>query len=276
MRHFYRLSGGGNDFLALVEPPDDPTPDEIRTWCRRGLSLGADGLFLLNRSPDGARMRHFNADGSAADLCLNGTRCAVRLARHLGWSDREIVIETGAGLIPGSSLEITSVTLALERPGNLELLEIEVDGDVIGGFRVPVGVPHYVIPWPDGVARAPVTTLGKRLRSDPAFGGSGTNVDFVHFVDRNRMDIRTYERGVEGETLACGTGVMASAAVGVAQGDLELPVTVLTRGGFRFEVGSWVSAKGEERWGLKGDARLLVEGEMVEGGDDLPEPPPWR
>ncbi len=88
MRHFFRLSGGGNDFLALVEPIDDPQPDQIRAWCRRGLSLGADGLFVLDRSPDGARMRYFNADGSAASLCLNGTRCAVRLARHLGWIDK--------------------------------------------------------------------------------------------------------------------------------------------------------------------------------------------
>jgi len=94
MRHFFRLSGGGNDFLALVEPIDEPTPDQVRAWCHRGLSLGADGLFLLHRSPDGARMRHFNADGSLAELCLNGTRCAVRLARHLGWTDNEIVIET--------------------------------------------------------------------------------------------------------------------------------------------------------------------------------------
>jgi diaminopimelate epimerase len=276
MRHFFRLSGGGNDFLALVEPIDDPTPEQIRDWCHRGLSLGADGLFLLSRSPDGARMRHFNADGSAAELCLNGTRCAVRLARHLGWAEKEIVIETGAGLIPGSSLEITSVTLALERPGDPEPLNIEAEGEQLEGFKVPVGVPHYVIPWPDGVARAPVERLGRRLRSDPAFGDAGTNVDFVHFVERHRMEIRTYERGVENETLACGTGVMASVAVGMALGELELPVTVLTRGGFQFEVGSWISAKGDTRWGLKGDARLLAEGEIVEGAEDLPEPPPWR
>jgi diaminopimelate epimerase len=275
MRHFFRLSGGGNDFLALAEPIDDPTPAQIRAWCRRRLSLGADGLFLLHRSPDGARMRHFNADGSSADLCLNGTRCAVRLARHLGWTDNEIVIETGAGLIPGSSSEITSVTLALEPPGAPEPLKIEVDGESLQGFRVPVGVPHFVLPRPDGVARAPVASLGQRLRSDPVFGDAGTNVDFVHFADRNRMDIRTYERGVESETLACGTGVMASVAVGVSQGDLELPVTVLTRGGFRFEVSSWAGGHGDLRWGLEGDARLLVEGELVEGAEDLPEPPPW-
>jgi diaminopimelate epimerase len=276
MRHFFRLSGGGNDFLALVEPLDDPTPAQIRAWCHRGVSLGADGLFLLNRSPDGARMRHFNADGSSADLCLNGTRCAVRLARHLGWTDNEIVIETGAGLIPGSSLEITSVTLALERPVEPEPLEIEVDGEQTEGFTVEVGVPHFVLPRPDGVTRAPVVGLGQRLRSDPIFGNAGTNVDFVHFVDRNRMDIRTYERGVESETLACGTGVMASVAVGVAQGELELPVTVLTRGGFQFEVGSWISGHGDQLWGLQGDARVLAEGEMIEGAEDLPEPPPWR
>ena len=276
MRHFFRLSGGGNDFLALVEPLDDPTPSQIRAWCRRGLSLGADGVFLLHRSPEGARMRHFNADGGSAELCLNGTRCAVRLARHLGWSDNEIVIETGAGPISGSSLETTSVTLALERPGKPEPLEFEVDGESVMGFGLSVGVPHFVLPMPDGVARAPVATLGQRLRSDPVFGDAGTNVDFVHFADRNRMDIRTYERGVEGETLACGTGVMASVAVGVAQGELELPVTALTRGGFRLQVDEWVGDHGDPRWGLNGDARLLAEGALIEGAEDLPKPPPWR
>ncbi len=275
MRHFFRLSGGGNDFLALVEPIDEPTPDQIRAWCHRGLSLGADGLFLLHRSPDGARMRHFNADGSLAELCLNGTRCAVRLARHLGWTDNEIVIETGAGLIRGSSLEITSVTLALDRPGDPEPLEIDVDGVPIRGFRVPVGVPHFVLPWPDGVAHAPITKLGSRLRSHPVFGDAGTNVDFVHFVDSGRFDVRTYERGVESETFACGTGVMASTAVGVAQGELELPVTILTRGGYRFEVGGWGSEGEETHWGLKGDARLLVEGQLVDSAEDLPDPPLW-
>lgn len=275
MRHFFRLSGGGNDFLALVEPIDDPQPDQIRAWCRRGLSLGADGLFVLDRSPDGARMRYFNADGSAASLCLNGTRCAVRLARHLGWTEDEIVMETGAGLIPGSSREITSVTLALEPPGRPEPLQIEVDRADFQGFRVVVGVPHFVLPWPEGVARAPVGGLGPRLRAHPVFGDSGANVDFVDFVDRHRMEIRTYERGVESETFACGTGVMAAVAVGVLKGDLELPAVVLTRGGFVFEIGRWAEASDDGRWGLKGDARLLAEGELVEGAEDLPEPPPW-
>lgn len=275
MRHFYRLSGGGNDFLALVEPIDDLTPEQIRAWCRRGLSLGADGLFLLRRSPGGARMDYFNADGSAADLCLNGTRCAVRLARHLGWTDNEIVIETGAGLIRGSSQQISSVTLAIERPGEAVSLEVEVDGNPIRGFRVQVGIPHFVLPWPDGVAHAPVASLGPCLRSHPVFSEAGTNVDFVDFVDRHRIDIRTFERGVESETLACGTGVMASTAVGVALGELALPVTALTRGGFQLTVDRWRGDPAENRWGLSGDARLLAQAELVEGVEDLPQPPPW-
>jgi diaminopimelate epimerase len=275
MRHFFRLSGGGNDFLALAEPIDEPTSEQIRAWCHRGLSLGADGLFLLYRSPDGARMRYFNADGSPAALCLNGTRCAVRLARHLGWTANEITIETGAGLIQGSSIEITSVTLALERPARPEPLEITLDDGVIRGFKVMVGVPHLVVAWPEGVARAPVATLGPQLRSHSALGDAGANVDFVHFAARDRMDIRTYERGVEGETLACGTGVMAATAVGVELGELELPVQALTRGGFLFEVGSWAGDLQTTRWGLKGDARLLAEGAVVEGVEELPVPPPW-
>ena len=115
MTEFYRLSGGGNDFLALAEPEREPSPDEVRAWCARGLSLGADGLFLLRRSPAGARMLHFNADGSPAELCINGTRCAARLAVELGWADGELVIETGAGEVPARLTGRHEVALTLPK-----------------------------------------------------------------------------------------------------------------------------------------------------------------
>lgn len=104
----FRLSGGGNDFLALAEPRTAPDERQIRSWCRRGLSLGADGLFVLRRQGTDVAMDYFNADGRIAELCLNGTRCAARLARHLGWCESEVRLITGAGPVRASFLDDTT------------------------------------------------------------------------------------------------------------------------------------------------------------------------
>ena len=107
MQRYFRLSGNGNDFLALVEPSDDPTPRQVEAWCRRGLSLGADGVFVLRRLETIGKdapvieMRHWNADGGEAELCLNGSRCAVRLSLELGWADRDVTLVTPAGRLRG-------------------------------------------------------------------------------------------------------------------------------------------------------------------------------
>lgn len=275
LQPYFRLSGGGNDFLALVEPARDPSREQIRAWCRRGLSLGADGVFVLSRHQGGARLRHFNADGSLAELCINGTRCAVRLAEHLGWSEREILIETGAGPILGRSDDATNVSLALPRPGEPRLLELQVEERAIEGWSVSVGVPHYVIPWFTAMADAPASRLGPALRSHPALGEAGSNIDFVRFVDRHRLEIRSFERGVEAETLACGSGVLAAAATGLTVGRSELPVDALTSGGFTLQVTTWESPDAPDLWGLSGDARLLAEGEIHAPATHLPPPPRW-
>jgi diaminopimelate epimerase len=275
MTAFYKASGGGNDFLALAEPAETPPPERIRAWCRRGVSLGADGLFILRRlaekpgEPAGTSMDYFNADGYPADLCLNGTRCAAQLAFHLGWATDTVEVQTGAGRVSAQRLDEQRVRLTLDAPGQPEALAVVIDGISRAGFRVRVGVPHFVLPWQE-LERAPVRELGRALRWHAAFAPEGTNVNFVRFPTGHCMEIRTFERGVEDETLACGSGVLAGVAVGLAAGRLTFPVRVLTRGGFELDV----DAAGE-RWLLGGDARVVAEGALLPPSTAAPEPPAW-
>ena len=272
MTHFFRLSGGGNDFLALVEPAAEPEQKQIQALCRRGLSAGADGLFILEKRPKAIGMRYFNADGCRAELCLNGTRCAVRLATHLGWSAETVDIETDVGPIRGRVLDSGSISVELPRPGTPRPQELEHDGQTYAGWQVTVGVPHFVLPWPVSLAEAPVGDLGPCLRRHQRWGDAGANIDFVRFLGNHRLEIRTFERGVEAETLACGSGVMASTAAGLAAEALHLPVRAQTLGGFELEVGV---SDSDQRWTLMGDARLIAEGTLHPGSLEVPAPPTW-
>ncbi len=271
MTEFFRLSGGGNDFLALVEPPRQPAAGEIRAWCRRGLSLGADGLFVLRRSAVGARMDHFNADGGPAELCINGTRCAARLALELDWAAGELVIETAAGPVPARQAGGHEIALTLPAPAEPVEAVLELADEAVAGWRVEAGVPHFVTVWPRPLGEAPVAELGPPLRRHPALGTAGANVDFVRYPARDRLEIRTFERGVEAETLACGTGVLAAAAVGLASGRLATPLRALTAGGFELAV----DTAGAGRLSLAGDARLLAAGRLRDEAAALPAPPSW-
>lgn len=273
MTSFYLLSGAGNDFLALAEPQRLPAADEIRAWCRRGVSVGADGLFVLRRggasstAGDGAasvRMEYFNADGKAAELCLNGTRCAARLAFALGWAEHRVSIATGAGPVWAEEIDPTTVRLEnapLPATAPHEVT-VQTDHGLHHGFTILVGVPHLVVAT-SHIETAPVATLGPVLRSHPSFGAAGTNVDFVETLGPSRLALRTYERGVEAETLACGTGVLAAVAVALDAHHLSLPARVRTRGGFELEVAGVERGGVPQRWSLSGDARLLAKGEIL-------------
>ncbi|MEA2601449.1 MAG: diaminopimelate epimerase [Acidobacteriota bacterium] len=286
MTRFYKLSGSGNDFLALAEPWDTPPPERIRAWCRRGVSLGADGLFILRRAEGGATMDYFNADGLAADLCLNGARCAAQLAFHLGWAEGSegprgprgtLRLRTGAGTVVARRLDDGSTAVEIPAPAAPpQPLTVEVGGTSHAGWRILVGVPHFVLIWPDNpgnsLETAPVVELGRQLRHHSVFGDPGTNVNFVRFPDRERMEIRTYERGVEDETLSCGTGTLAGAAVGLILGRSRLPLKVDTRSGFELLVDGDPETGG---WSLAGDARVVAEGEILPGAAANPSPPAW-
>jgi len=271
------VSGGGNDFLALVEPERDPTAEEIAAWCARGLSIGADGVFAIRpRGAGRAEMRYWNADGRLAELCLNGTRCAARLALRLGWGDAGIVVETGAGAYAARAVGATEIALELPAPADLpHRMSVEVDGEPIHGWFVTVGVPHFVVLWESSLADCPVAGLGPPLRRHPAFA-AGTNANFVRFPARDRLEIRTWERGVEAETLACGSGVLAAAAVGLQLDLAALPLVALTRGGFELTVDGATVDSVPSRWTLSGDARLLGRLELEpEAASAPPAAPRW-
>lgn len=276
MTRFFRLSGGGNDFLALVEPQDDPAPAQVRAWCRRGVSLGADGLFRLRRSPDGVEMIHFNADGGRAELCLNGTRCAVQLAHHLGWCEHEVDVVTDAGTVHGRRDDDATVSIEVPAPEGGSERVLTVDSDTVPGWSIRVGVPHFVVPWSRSLDTAPVDRLGPALRSHLDLGEEGANIDWVRFLAADRIEIRTYERGVEGETLACGTGVLAAVAIGLERGNVELPVRATTLGGFELTVEAAAPrSDAGRRWRFRGDARIVCEGHLRPGAIAGLEPARW-
>jgi len=280
MTSFFKLSGSGNDFVGLAEPAREPVPGEIRAWCRRGISLGADGVLALRREPGGGVvMDYWNADGLPADLCLNGTRCAAQLAFELGWAGDRVEIATPAGRIGARRLDGTRVALELLAPREAPReLTLPACGREWTGWALTVGVPHFVLPWEEDLASAPVVEAGAVLRRDPAFP-EGTNVNWVRFPAPgpapDRMEIRTYERGVEAETLSCGSGIVAGVAVGVALGRARLPVAVLTRGGFELEVGEAGGKSGTRLaapapWTLAGDARVVARGELLPAAEAGP------
>ena len=271
----HKLSGAGNDFLAWVESAaghvKEPTKRQIIAWCRRGVSLGADGFLVLRRGSGRGDVRvvHRDADGSRPELCLNGCRCAIELAGHLGWSDDDrIRLRTDVGTVDGVRVKPgrTRVTVPEEMLGEPREVSLDVDGTTYATHLLRVGGPHLVVEWPgdaDDLAAAPVLTLGKALRHHHGVGEAGTNVHFVQYRDGG-IHLRSFERGVEGETLACGTGSLAAALVGVLTGrlaSLEPQVEAHTRGGFRLGIGRDASG----RLTLEGDARRVAVLDVLEG-----------
>jgi diaminopimelate epimerase len=263
---FFKLSGSGNDFIALVEPATAPSAAEIRAYCRRGLSLGADGLFVLRRqaSVSTVAMEYWNADGSAAALCLNGAACAARLSFALGWAASEVTVETAAGRMHAVETGQARVRLQVPlAPGVPREIAVAAGDQLWRGHHLTVGVPHFVLAWPE-LEQAPLATLGRELRDHEAFSPEGTNVDFVCYEHPHALALRTLERGVAEETLACGTGVLAAVAAGLFLGRVELPVSVRTASGLDLEVDGEVEGSSVRHFTLEGDARLVARGELLE------------
>lgn len=276
MGTFYKLSGAGNDFIALIEPEQDPQAEEIRAICARALSLGADGLLVLKRMPGGGiDLGYWNSDGGRCDFCLNGSRCAIQLAATLGLADADAFFElqTDAGRLQGRRRGEHEAELRLPEgfAGEPGPRVLEVDGKTYAGYQVLVGVPHFVLPWEQNLATVPIAELGARLRHHEDLGPGGANVNFVRWLNPEVYEIRTFERGIEGETLACGSGVVASFRVGRQLGVLGPSAKALTSGGFHLEL----KDLGEGTFEIAGDARLIARGELLPGAARLPLPARW-
>jgi diaminopimelate epimerase len=271
---FVKMAGGGNDFL-LFEADGRALSDEdrrcIARLCRRGLSVGADGALFLSGGEDGRiHLDYYNADGGLASFCANGTRCAARYAvtRRLV-VDQELVLETGWGNI-GARVSEESVTLALKdvlAPDEPILLDPQKPDRYPGlpskGMPIHVGVPHLVIFVRDDLATLPIERLGPPLRRHSLLP-EGANVNFVRVAGPQRLEVRTWERGVEAETLSCGSGVVAAALVAALKGHAELPITCATKSGVDLVVNARREGDVFTAVRLMGDAREIYRAQMTE------------
>jgi len=264
--NFLKMVASGNDFI-LIDGRDGKVENYselARRVCARRYSIGADGLIVIEEDADADfRMRIFNPDGSEPEMCGNGARCAVRFAQRLGIVERTAKFQTLAGL-QEAQIEDGRVNLKLADPKDLQLdVEIELGHEVVTAHFINTGVPHAVL-IVDDVKGVDVVELGRAIRWHEKFQPAGTNVDFVSRCDKVSIFMRTYERGVEDETLACGTGAVASAIVAYLKGIVEeSKVCVRTRGGtilaVRFEV---KGGSVKDVW-LEGDAEFVYEGKII-------------
>jgi diaminopimelate epimerase len=265
---FTKMVGSGNDFVVIERSPQSTvhSPQILaREMCDRKFGLGADGLLLLEKSRRAdCRMRIINADGSEAEMCGNGARCvALWLAGRRKACCAKVTIETRAGIINSEVSEDTAkIKLTAARGLRLDIPVIVAGRRVKVNF-VNTGVPHTVI-FVNGLDAIDVGMLGKMIRFHRAFAPAGTNVDFVEVAGKEKIHVRTYERGVEDETLACGTGAVASAVIFAARsvpaGSGSYAISVGTRSGETLKVYfEKIEDQFTDIW-LEGKARIVGEG----------------
>jgi diaminopimelate epimerase len=264
MTRFWKMHGAGNDFILI----DDRrlafpvVPEAIAALCARHTGVGADGLLLIQPSRQADfRMRFFNPDGGEADMCGNAARCVARLALDIGAAARHMQIETCAGLL-SAAVDDAAVTLGMTPPGAWRLDQTLTGpaGESIAYDFVNTGVPHAIVRVAD-TAACDVRTLGAAMRRHAAFAPHGANVNVVAVLGPRELSIRTYERGVEDETLACGTGIVAAAVVAVRHGWVTPPVALRVAGGDVLTVGCESSAGVIGNVTLTGPTAYVYRGE---------------
>jgi diaminopimelate epimerase len=260
---FTKMSGSGNDFILIDNRGRTLDEGSLAAFvvgvCRRRLSVGADGVILVERSEAADfRWRFYNADGSPAAMCGNGARCAARFAVLQGICGPQCRFETGAGVIE-AVVGGRRVRVRLTDPGELlEAVRLELAGGPAVVSCIDTGVPHAVLVV-DDVAQVDVAAVGREIRFHPRFAPEGTNADFIS-AEPGGIAIRTYERGVEAETLACGTGAAAGALVAARRMGLRSPVTVRTAGGEALTVYFEERAGRFREVHQEGEARVVYRG----------------
>lgn len=273
---FSKMAGGGNDFVVIDnrQAKIADAGDLTRRICTRALSVGADGLILIEHSARATfRMRYYNSDGGLSTFCGNGTRCAARFAFLNVIAGRRMTIETDAGIVGAEIGEGGQVTLSLPAPHSFRARRpLVIDKQTVHGSSIMVGVPHYVVFLRDNLWAQNITPLGIAIRRHPDLApDGGANANFVVVRDEHSIEVRTYERGVENETYACGSGVVASAVTSAQFGKVKSPVSVLTRSGITLEVSFTLQDGFVDDVKLRGDARLIyratITPETLEGFD---------
>jgi len=238
---FYKMQGSGNDFILFDNRSLRLPISSMQRWaqklCARAFSIGSDGLIFIDHPPVGSSLDYiwhfYNADGSRAEMCGNGSRCVAKLAYKLGIAGESQTFGTDAGPIRATILpEINEVKVQLTKPSEEQLhLTITKDsGEEMDVHFINTGVPHAVL-FANDVKKVDVAQMGKSIRYNTQFAPAGTNVNFVQIQDREHILLRTYERGVENETYACGTGASASVYIAHALGKCSEHVAVTTTGG---------------------------------------------
>lgn len=260
---FAKMNGAGNDFVVIDNREGQAAlgRQAIERLCDRHRGIGGDGLLAVEPAANGAdfRMRYYNADGGEAEMCGNGARCFARFAGRLASRTDAVSFETIAGVITAQLIG-ERVRLQMSQPKDLALnIELQIDGRSVTAHFVNTGVPHAVV-IVDNLKELDVHKLGSAIRWHERFAPKGTNANFIQQAKDGSLAIRTYERGVEGETLACGTGVVASALIAHQMLGVSAPVGVRVRGGDVLEVGFERDGDVYRAVTLTGPADFVFEG----------------
>ncbi len=281
---FMKLSGAGNDFLVVDNRERVIDPKKMSAFvagvCRRHLSVGADGLIFVEKSRKyDFRWRFYNSDGGEADFCGNGARCVARFAYLKKIAPKAMRFEGTAGVVE-AEVDGEQVTVKVPEPSGVRLhirLAIPIhrrrrsdgavpssvshEGTMLEGHAINTGVPHFVY-FVQDTATAEVIGIGRPIRWHETFKPAGTNVNFAQVVDRHTIKIRTYERGVEDETLACGSGALASALLAALVHKVESPITVVPLSRVPLRVSFKQNGEQFTNLMLTGEARAVYEGHM--------------
>ncbi len=263
---FWKMHGSGNDFIVIDNRagtfPAAHRGELVARLCRRGAGVGADGLILIEEDSYSDFLWHFyNSDGSEAEMCGNGARCVARFAFMKRIAGADMTFMTPAGPVH-ARVERDRVRLEMTRPSVVRpLQEIECGGRREKVACINTGVPHAIVMVEEeGFEELDIETRGREIRYHAAFSPAGTNADFVKILDKHRLAVRTYERGVEAETLGCGTGAVAACLVAAESGLVESPVAVETRSGELLEVSFCRNGRGWREVFLEGGAVIVYKG----------------
>ncbi|MGQ9662925.1 MAG: diaminopimelate epimerase [Kiritimatiellia bacterium] len=268
---FRKMHGAGNDFV-LFDDRSLTFPAHDRFWlCKlaaRRTGIGSDGIILIQPSKRAHfRMRFFNPDGQEAEMCGNGLRCAARFAADLDIAPHSATVETLMGVL---KTEVAGSQVKTQMPsptGWFPNLTMDVAGMTLVFHAVNTGVPHAVTEWQD-LDHCDVPHLGKAVRYHPLFAPAGTNVNFMTLTGPHSLRLRTYERGVEDETFACGTGAVAAAFIACRLGRVSPPVLVESAGGYILTVDFRLSGDSAENVTLTGPTDDVFEGTITYAEED--------
>lgn len=267
--HFYKMNGAGNDFIVIDNRDLSISLDEdtIAALCDRHRGIGADGLLAVEPAEKGAdyKFRYYNADGGEAEMCGNGARCFGFFTAHLSAEEKlpsSVSFETIAGILTAEIIG-DDVRIAMSEPKDLEMnCTVCIEGFAGALHSMNTGVPHAVS-FVEDLENTDVFNHGRAIRQHAHFAPNGTNVNFAKILAPGHISIRTYERGVEDETLACGTGMVASALIHHLLTGAKSPVNVDVEGGDTLTIG--FEKTGENTFSqvtLTGPADFVFEGEI--------------